>query len=302
MSLSVKEQCLAWWQLLRIGNVFTAASNVIAGFLIAQGGWEPMGPLLLLIVTSSLLYTAGMVLNDVFDAKLDAVERPERPIPSGRISRGTAYIVGAMLLATGCLTAAQTANLFGDFRPAITALALAICVVGYDAYLKNTFLGPWTMGTCRLLNVMLGAYGTTESRTTDVLFYAILVGLYTVGVTYFARTENREGLDWNQKTGIALILATTFVVSFWAARIAANSDLMAIHFAILVLWIWGSRRWFTSSLAAPSFLRGRVGRMIQGFIVMDVVVIHAALGWQTAAILLSLLIPTWIASRFAPMT
>ena len=80
---STRIDWLAWWQLMRAANVFTAASNVIAGFLLVQRDWQPVGPLLLLILASVCLYEAGMMLNDVFDAELDAVERPERPIPVG---------------------------------------------------------------------------------------------------------------------------------------------------------------------------------------------------------------------------
>ncbi|MCH7753068.1 MAG: UbiA family prenyltransferase [Planctomycetes bacterium] len=301
MSRPVK-QLLAWCQLLRIGNVFTAASNVIAGFLIAQGGWQPVGPLLVLIAASALLYVAGMVLNDAFDAERDATEHPERPIPSGRISRRTAFVVGWTLLAVGCLVAIIAANLVNNMRPAIAAGALALCIVGYDAGLKSTFLGPWTMGTCRLLNVMLGVYGTSDAWLPDTLLYAVLVGLYTVGVTYFARTENEQGCDWNQYIGSVMVLATTFCASIWAGRATGDLLLVFINGSILFLFIWCDRGWFTAGPATPSILRGRVRRMILGFIVMDAVMVYATVGWQPAVVLLSLLLPTWIASRFAPMT
>ena len=144
---------LAWWQLLRAGNVFTAISNVIAGYLITQQNWEPIGPLLLVILASALLYEGGMVLNDVFDAELDAKERPERPIPSGRITRRSATVVGWMLLVLGVLTGGAASLLTGNLRTSLIAVALAAYVVGYDAGLKGTFLGPWGMGACRMLNV-----------------------------------------------------------------------------------------------------------------------------------------------------
>src|SRR5215204_3535760 len=96
-------RALAWWQLLRAANVFTAASNVIAGFLIVQRHWAPAETLALLIGASACMYLAGMVLNDVYDAELDAAERPERPIPAGHISRTTASSAGWALLTSGVL-------------------------------------------------------------------------------------------------------------------------------------------------------------------------------------------------------
>src|SRR2546429_3915285 len=43
-----------------------------------------------LSAASVCLYWAGMAANDWADRELDAKERPERPIPSGRVSPGTA--------------------------------------------------------------------------------------------------------------------------------------------------------------------------------------------------------------------
>ena len=155
--MDFQSRLLAWWQLLRAGNVFTAASNVVAGFLVVQGDWQPVGPLLLLILASMLLYEAGMVLNDAFDAQLDAVERPERPIPSGRISRAQAFSVGWVLLALGIICAWLVSRLISSVAPAVVGSSLAIVIVMYDSGLKKTWAGPLAMGWCRLLNVLLGA-------------------------------------------------------------------------------------------------------------------------------------------------
>ena len=113
----------AWWQILRAANVFTAISNVIAGFLLVQGDWQPIGPLLLLMLASALLYEAGMVLNDVCDAELDAVERPERPIPSGRISRHAALRVGIGLLVGGVFIAVAVSAFSKQWQTVLFAVA-----------------------------------------------------------------------------------------------------------------------------------------------------------------------------------
>ena len=80
---------LGYLQLLRLPNVFTAIADVLMGFLVTHAVIQPgEGWILALLATTSvLLYMAGMVLNDVFDADVDARERPWRPIPSGRVSR-----------------------------------------------------------------------------------------------------------------------------------------------------------------------------------------------------------------------
>ena len=79
---------LAYLRLMRLPNVFTALSNVAMGFAFARDWNRPFGTsdailLACLAGASALLYTAGMVLNDVFDYDVDRQERPFRPLPSG---------------------------------------------------------------------------------------------------------------------------------------------------------------------------------------------------------------------------
>ena len=80
-------------QLVRLPNLFTAVADVAMGFFVAQpllaerrlGMWE-WAALGTLAAASVLLYAAGVVLNDWFDLEIDRQERPERPLPSGRIA------------------------------------------------------------------------------------------------------------------------------------------------------------------------------------------------------------------------
>lgn len=182
---------LAWRQLLRLGNVFTAASNVIAGFLLVYGQWKPAGALAALVGASMLLYAAGMALNDAFDAPLDARERPERPIPSGRISRRAAWTVGWSLLALGLALAALAGTLAAHLGPLVVAGCLGLTIVLYDGSLKFTAAGPAAMGGCRALNVLLGASAAPDfvASQPGAWMYAAGVGAYTAVLTTIARGE-----------------------------------------------------------------------------------------------------------------
>ena len=148
------------------------------------------------------------------------------------------------------------------------------------------------------------AFATGDAQTPDTLvwFYAVLVGLYTVGLTYFARSENKQGWDWNQTIGGAMVLATTYCACFWAGHIFVDQSLTAAGVLILFSFIWFDEEWIAKGKVTSSILRRRVQRMIFAFILMDTLMAYATVGWQSAVVLLSLLIPTWIASRFAPMT
>ena len=84
-------------RLLRIPIVFTAAANVAAGVMLARGGVLRASDLAL-CAASACLDLAGMALNDYFDRDIDALERPERPIPSGEIAPYFALGLGVALL------------------------------------------------------------------------------------------------------------------------------------------------------------------------------------------------------------
>ena len=294
-------QLLAWWQLLRAGNVFTAISNVIAGFLITQETWEPIAALPLLVVASTLLYEAGMVLNDVFDAELDAKERPERPIPSGRISRLHATIVGWILLGLGTVAGVLTSLIVDSTIPILVSVALAACIVCYNAGLKSTFLGPWAMGACRMLNVLLGAYAAADVTRPEAWSYAIAIGIYTVGLTFFARSEIRPSWNFGSVLGSTLMIATTLYVAVVAAAVAEDPGMASAAFIFFSVFIWFGL-WSGIGTTRPIAVQKTVSRMIICFILIDALMVYAVMEAESALVILSLLIPTWIASRWAPMT
>jgi len=105
----------------------------------------------LLLLSTIGLYGGGVVFNDVFDAKLDAVERPERPIPSGRATLMSATILGGVLLILGILFAFQVSILSG-----VVAILIAFFALLYDKIGKHKSWGPLNMGLCRGLNLFLG--------------------------------------------------------------------------------------------------------------------------------------------------
>ncbi|MFI8993406.1 SCO3242 family prenyltransferase [Streptomyces sp. NPDC053542] len=144
----------AWAELLRISAPASVPGDLLAG--AAAAGLRPNARTALAACSSLCLYEAGMALNDWADRDIDALERPHRPIPSGRITPGAA------LAAAGGLTAASLACAAAAGRPALaTATALAATVWAYDLHLKNTPLGPTAMACARALDLLQGAVATT---------------------------------------------------------------------------------------------------------------------------------------------
>lgn len=154
----------AYLQLTRPANVITAIADIWAGFAVAGGAslffssdtalhLSKHGISFLWLTLATIgLYGGGVAFNDIFDAELDAVERPERPIPSGRVSKKNAILMASILLFGGVLAAWQVSWISG-----LVAFAVAGLAVLYDYWGKHQrIFGPINMGLCRAGNLMLG--------------------------------------------------------------------------------------------------------------------------------------------------
>ncbi|MER7804489.1 SCO3242 family prenyltransferase [Streptomyces parvulus] len=192
--------------MLRLPALFTVPGDALAG--AAAAGTRPGRRTLLAIGSSLCLYEAGMALNDWADRAEDAVERPHRPIPSGRIRPAAALTAACGLTGAGLALAAAAG------RPALTVAApLAASVWAYDLALKHTPAGPAAMAAARGLDLLLGA-AATSGGTRTALPSAALLGSHTLAVTAVSRKETTGG------SVLAPLgaLATTGVLTRLAAR------------------------------------------------------------------------------------
>ncbi|GGN59766.1 transferase [Actinoplanes lobatus] len=166
-------------ELVRAPAALSVPGDVIAG-AAAAGTLRPRT--LALAGASVCLYWAGMAANDLADRKIDAVERPGRPIPSGRVRPGTALGVAVALTGAGVTIAA----LAGGRRAAAVAVPLAGAIWAYDLVAKQTAAGPAVMAACRGLDVLLGA-GTGRRRAAVPA--ACTVAAHTYLITLLSRRE-----------------------------------------------------------------------------------------------------------------
>ncbi|MEU0961423.1 SCO3242 family prenyltransferase [Micromonospora aurantiaca] len=189
-------------ELVRAPAALSVPGDVLSG-AAAAGALGPRAPAL--AGASVLLYWAGMAANDWADRRLDAVERPERPIPSGRVRPSVALGVASGLTAAGLAVATAA----GGRRAAAVALPLAATIWGYDLRAKNTAAGPAVMAACRGLDVLLGASG---GRVVRALPAALTVAAHTWTVTALSRREVTGAdrrLPGLTLAGTALIALTT---------------------------------------------------------------------------------------------
>ncbi|GAA3693724.1 UbiA family prenyltransferase [Terrabacter ginsenosidimutans] len=196
-------------ELVRAPAALTVPGDTLAG--AASAGWPAGARTAALPVASTCLYWAGMALNDWADRQVDAVERPERPIPSGRVPAGTALAVAGTLTAAGVAAAAVG----GGRRSAATAAVLAAAVWAYDLSPKQGALSVATMASTRGLDVLLGASAGGLSGLRAAAVPATMVAVHTAGVTALSRGEVHGG-----STGVAraCVAATALVAAASALR------------------------------------------------------------------------------------
>ncbi|ROO61677.1 4-hydroxybenzoate polyprenyltransferase [Micromonospora sp. Llam0] len=167
-------------ELVRAPAALSVPGDVVAGAAAAGG----LGPRTAGLAGASVcLYWAGMAANDWADRELDAVERPQRPIPSGRVTPGAALAVAAGLTTAGLALTAVT----GGRRALAVGVPLTAAIWAYDLWAKNTPAGPAVMAACRGLDVLLGSAGT--GRTRAALPAALAVAAHTYTVTELSRSE-----------------------------------------------------------------------------------------------------------------
>jgi 4-hydroxybenzoate polyprenyltransferase len=303
----------AYLELVRLPNVFTALADVAMGFFVTQGAMD-FGALAgsrfagfaLLLASSASLYLAGMALNDAFDVDIDLAERPDRPIPSGRVSISAARRLGLALLACGIIFAAGASVIERDHRPAVIGAAIAAAVFAYDWGLKRTFVGPLGMGMCRSLNVLLGMSLSSEAWQSWHYVVAAGIGVYIVGVTWFARTEAQPS------NRLALALATLVgaggvVLLVLFPRLAPAETLVAavrddprrwnILWGLLGTLIAWRCVWATID-PRPLLVQRAVRQCIFSLIMLDAVVTLAVAGLVPAILIVLLLLPTMFLGQF----
>jgi 4-hydroxybenzoate polyprenyltransferase len=215
------ERARGYLALARISNSPTVVSNTLAGAALAGALW-PDGRVVAVAVAMVLFYTAGMYLNDLCDYAIDRLRQPQRPLPSGLVSRTEAAIAVVALFGIGSalLWSAGPAT----FRSGLILIAV---IVIYDLWHKTNPLSPLLMAAARALVYITAGLAVAETLTNQLLLWAGLLFAYIVGLTAIAKAEAGSGLAgyWP-----AALLALP-VVAFVAERPDPASWLLLALFA-----------------------------------------------------------------------
>ena len=307
---------VSWLQLVRLPNLATSVADPLAGFLVVGGfgAYEnlPMGGWLV-IASSLCLYAGGMVQNDVADLEIDQRERPLRPLPSGRVSRGAASLVANLLLALGVILTCVASAYVNNLAPSYLGLTLAAAICCYNRFAKGTRWGALVMGCCRSLNWSLGM---VVGGSPLMLLWMIPcgIGVYVGGITLFAHDEvsggNRKKLFFGAFIMlIGLILAG--LSPLLVMKMKQSEFPIWLMQGRLIMWcaLWGVLGFYILARCGqaivnpvPHRMQAAVGNAIMSIITLDAVLVLAFCGEQWAVVVLALLVWFVLGRRIAAVT
>lgn len=286
-------------QLMRPANILTSIADVLAGmamsgFLVVPDfSQHNISQILLLCISTSGLYGGGVVFNDVFDAGLDKLERPERPIPKGIVTIGEATTLGIILLLTGIITALIISSTSG-----LLAIFIAIAALIYNKWSKhNTIAGPLNMGLCRGLNLLLGI-SIVVSSIPEWWFLGVVPIIYIAAITMISRGEvygGRKSALYFAALLYCIVIAGILLLSFTKGKLW-----WTIIFLLPFAWMVFSALIKAIRVPAPKNIGKAVKAGVIALILMDAAW-AAAFDAITLAFIIILLLPLslWMAKLFA---
>jgi len=287
---------------MRPANIITAFADILAGFAVAGGlalfnqaatpgvalrlGW--------LLISTFGLYGGGVVFNDVFDAELDARERPERAIPSGKVTRHNAIWLGSVLLSIGVLAAFLATILSG-----VLAVFIVLCALFYNAKAKySTFFGPFFMGVCRAGNLLLGC-----SIIAGVAAHFWMLGLFPViyigAITLVSQGEVHGGKKTLSYFALGLIILVIIALSL-LSYLSSYTFVKAIPFIILFTLTVFPPFFKVTIIPSPERIKHAVKRGVLSLILLNSVLAAGFSGFILGGIILVLLpISIWLSTVIA---
>ena len=299
--------------LIRLPNVFTALSNVVAGyFSLTRPSDASFIDLSMLIASSVLLYVFGIILNDYFDLETDRKERPFRPLPSGRVSKRSALFLSVLAV----LSANVIASLVSTTSLIISAFLSAV-VFGYDYGLKRGRSGPLAMGTARFLNAFLGAspalflfpLNTGQQIASEFPWTTLLaagaVFAYVYAITLLSRKEigeyerniYRRTVAQSFSIIIGMVVVAALVLGFYlkSTEISVNILLFSVVIYLTLKGLFSDAG--NSSTGQSQRIQHAIRNLVLSIVILDSIFIAAFAGLFYGIASLVLIVPPIILAK-----
>ncbi|MDH0627512.1 UbiA family prenyltransferase [Pseudomonas mosselii] len=264
-------QMKTWMTVGRVSNLPTVWTNTLAAALLASsaGALAPPSSLvwILLLAMLSLLYLAGMLLNDLLDADWDQQHHNPRPITLGLVSRRQVRLATWLALLLAAAAALGLSRLIEQPHWLLASVTLLVgCILGYNLLHKKYAHSVWLMGACRSA-LYLTAAASLAMPTQPIWLCALLLGVYISGLTYLARQEHL-----NQ-----LLSRLPLVLMLSPLALAAYADTLWF-WPVLLLWLgWlGWHYWLHLADPRRRQVRAFIGAGLAALPLFDALVLAVA--------------------------
>ncbi|MHA1266592.1 MAG: geranylgeranylglycerol-phosphate geranylgeranyltransferase [Candidatus Helarchaeota archaeon] len=191
-------------ELMRLLNGFMVIIAVFVGALVSGLYYHPLFTTLT-IISAFCTATSGYILNDWKDVEIDMINCPERAIPSGRVSRKTALILGIIFLAIGDLVI-----WFTNWESILIIMIGSIFIVAYALWLKKAgFIGNLTVATLTGFCLLAGGASVQPLNPFAIemaMWPAILAFSLNIGREIMKGIDDYEGDKAEEAKTLAVLL------------------------------------------------------------------------------------------------
>lgn len=221
------------FKLGRISNLPTVWSNVLAGATLA-GAAIDLASVFILLIAMSLVYTAGMFFNDLFDRDYDRENRPDRPIPAGETTAASVrhWAAVMMLVALLLLGVNTSLSVIESWYPLFSGLVLCALVLLYDWRHKANPFGPLIMGACRGMVYITAALSLFPEFSLRLTIAAACLTAWVLGLTMVAKKKNAFA-------GFIVLIVSANVIIFSAAGESLGIVELTLLSALSIVLVYG---------------------------------------------------------------
>jgi len=210
--------------LVRPHNCVLAGVAVLVGMIVAVASRDiPRPQALFAFAVAVVVCGGGNAVNDYCDRKIDEINRPERPIPSGRLKASNALVIGRSLFMIGI-----PLSILLGVSCVIIAVLNSLVLAFYAAELKRLGLvGNLTVGYLVGSTFLFGGLAAKNApKLQAVGILAAMAALSTIGRELIKDIEDMRG---DRKIGLKTFplhhgprAAAALAIVFIAAAIALS--------------------------------------------------------------------------------
>lgn len=138
-------------ELCRLPQSLAVSVDPLAGALLVGASWGKLPLAVLLMFSAFLLYAGAAALNDFHGFKSDRIEKPDRPLPAGRLGRWQALAAAVVLLLGGLVISSIPGPRTGQI-----GLLLLAAILLYEFIMKGAPAGQGIPALARALALLMG--------------------------------------------------------------------------------------------------------------------------------------------------